>query len=66
MIVGRPRFARTSCAACLVAAMTPLERPQPPPSERDAQLRYAVLESQVRIATVTQGLDPTIGYLHVY
>ncbi len=25
---------------------------------------YAVLESQVRIATVTQGLDPTIGYLH--
>jgi CRISPR-associated protein Cas1 len=27
---------------------------------------YAVLESQVRIATVSQGLDPTIGYLHVY
>ena len=26
---------------------------------------YAVLESQVRIATVSQGLDPTIGYLHV-
>ena len=25
---------------------------------------YAVLESQVRIATVAQGLDPTIGYLH--
>src|SRR5215204_2991112 len=25
---------------------------------------YAVLESQVRIATVSQGLDPTIGYLH--
>lgn len=24
----------------------------------------AVLESQVRIATVAQGLDPTIGYLH--
>jgi len=26
---------------------------------------YAVLESQVRIATVSQGLDPTISYLHV-
>jgi CRISPR-associated endonuclease Cas1 len=26
---------------------------------------YTVLESQVRIATVSQGLDPTIGYLHV-
>jgi CRISPR-associated endonuclease Cas1 len=25
---------------------------------------YAVLESQVRIATVAAGLDPTIGYLH--
>jgi CRISPR-associated endonuclease Cas1 len=25
---------------------------------------YAVLESKVRIATVSQGLDPTIGYLH--
>jgi CRISPR-associated protein Cas1 len=25
---------------------------------------YAVLESQVRKATVAQGLDPTIGYLH--
>jgi len=25
---------------------------------------YAVLESQVRIATISQGLDPTIGYLH--
>lgn len=25
---------------------------------------YAVLESQVRIATVFKGLDPTIGYLH--
>jgi CRISPR-associated protein Cas1 len=25
---------------------------------------YAVLESQVRIATVSQGLDPTIGYLY--
>lgn len=25
---------------------------------------YAVLESQVRIATVAQGLDPTIGYLY--
>lgn len=25
---------------------------------------YAVLESQVRIATVSLGLDPTIGYLH--
>jgi CRISPR-associated protein Cas1 len=25
---------------------------------------YAVLESQVRIAVVSQGLDPTIGYLH--
>jgi CRISPR/Cas system-associated endonuclease Cas1 len=25
---------------------------------------YAVLESQVRIATVAQGLDPTIGNLH--
>ncbi len=25
---------------------------------------YAVLESQVRIATTAQGLDPTIGYLH--
>lgn len=27
---------------------------------------YAVLESQVRIAAISQGLDPTIGYLHVY
>jgi CRISPR-associated protein Cas1 len=25
---------------------------------------YAVLESQVRIATVSEGLDPMIGYLH--
>lgn len=25
---------------------------------------YAVLESQVRIATVAQGLDPAVGYLH--
>ncbi len=25
---------------------------------------YGVLESQVRIATVAAGLDPTIGYLH--
>jgi CRISPR-associated protein Cas1 len=25
---------------------------------------YTVLESQVRIAAVAQGLDPTIGYLH--
>ncbi len=25
---------------------------------------YAVLESQVRISLVSQGLDPTIGYLH--
>jgi CRISP-associated protein Cas1 len=25
---------------------------------------YAVLESQVRIATLAQGLDPTVGYLH--
>jgi CRISP-associated protein Cas1 len=25
---------------------------------------YAVLEIQVRIATVSYGLDPTIGYLH--
>jgi CRISPR-associated protein Cas1 len=25
---------------------------------------YAVLESQVRIATLSQGLDPMIGYLH--
>jgi len=25
---------------------------------------YAVSETQVRIATVVQGLDPTIGYLH--
>ena len=25
---------------------------------------YGVLESQVRIATVTAGLDPRIGYLH--
>jgi CRISPR-associated protein Cas1 len=25
---------------------------------------YAVLESQVRIATVSQGLDPTIAYLY--
>jgi CRISP-associated protein Cas1 len=25
---------------------------------------YAVLESQVRISTVAQGLDPMIGYLH--
>jgi CRISP-associated protein Cas1 len=27
---------------------------------------YAVLEGQVRIATVSQGLDPTIGYLYSY
>jgi len=27
---------------------------------------YAVLESQVRIAIAEDGLDPTIGYLHVY
>ncbi len=27
---------------------------------------YAVLESQVRIAAVAQGLDPTIGYLHAH
>jgi len=26
---------------------------------------YAVLESQVLIAAISQGLDPTIGYLHV-
>jgi CRISPR-associated protein Cas1 len=26
---------------------------------------YGCLESQVRVATVTAGLDPTIGYLHV-
>jgi CRISP-associated protein Cas1 len=26
---------------------------------------FAVLESQVPIATVAQGLDPTIGYVHV-
>jgi CRISP-associated protein Cas1 len=26
---------------------------------------YAVLESQVRIASVAQGLVPTIGYLHI-
>lgn len=25
---------------------------------------YAVLESQMRIALISQGLDPTIGYLH--
>jgi CRISPR-associated protein Cas1 len=25
---------------------------------------YAVLESELHIAAVTQGLDPTIGYLH--
>jgi CRISP-associated protein Cas1 len=32
----------------------------------NAMLNYAyvVLESQVRIGTVAQGLDPTIGYLH--
>jgi CRISPR-associated endonuclease Cas1 len=27
---------------------------------------YAVLESQVRIAAVSQGLDPTVGYLHAF
>ena len=27
---------------------------------------YALLESQVRIAIAEVGLDPTIGYLHVY
>jgi CRISPR-associated protein Cas1 len=26
---------------------------------------HAVLESQVRIATISQGLDPEIGYLHI-
>lgn len=42
------------------------ERPQPPRHPVNAMLNYAyaVLESQVRIAAVTQGLDPTIGYLH--
>src|SRR5262249_2266416 len=32
----------------------------------NAMLNYAyrVLETQVKIATVTAGLDPTIGYLH--
>jgi CRISPR-associated protein Cas1 len=32
----------------------------------NAMLNYAytVLESELRIATVAQGLDPTIGYLH--
>jgi CRISPR-associated protein Cas1 len=32
----------------------------------NAMLNYAyeVLKSQVRIAAVSQGLDPTIGYLH--
>jgi CRISP-associated protein Cas1 len=25
---------------------------------------YAVLESQMRIAAASQGLDPAIGYLH--
>ena len=25
---------------------------------------YTVLESQLRIAAVSQGLDPTVGYLH--
>src|SRR5829696_2078315 len=25
---------------------------------------YAVLESQVRVSTIAQGLDPMIGYLH--
>ena len=27
---------------------------------------YAVLESQLRIATVAQGLGPAVGYLHTY
>jgi len=27
---------------------------------------YAVLESQARIATIAQGLDPAIGYLHTF
>jgi CRISPR/Cas system-associated endonuclease Cas1 len=34
-----------------------------PPGERNAQIRLCVLESQVLFATVSQGLDPTIGYL---
>ena len=43
------------------------ERPQPPcdyPVNAMLNYAYAVLESQVRIAAVSQGLDPTIGYLH--
>jgi CRISPR-associated protein Cas1 len=55
-----------SCAASLVTAMTPLERRKPPHHPVNAMLNYAyaVLESQVRIAAVSQGLDPTIAYLH--
>jgi CRISPR/Cas system-associated endonuclease Cas1 len=31
----------------------------------NAMLNFdAVLESQVRIPTVSKGLDPTVGYLH--
>jgi CRISPR-associated protein Cas1 len=42
------------------------ERPHPPRHLVNEMLNYAyaVLESQVRIATVSQGLDSTIGYLH--
>ena len=39
-------------------------RHAPHPVHAMLNYTYAVLESQVRIATVSQGLDPTIGYLH--
>jgi CRISPR/Cas system-associated endonuclease Cas1 len=67
MIVDKLGLERTSCAVALAAAMTQCERPQPPRHPVNAILNYAyaVLESQVlRIATVSQGLDLTIGYLH--
>jgi len=35
------------------------------PNECHPQLAYAVLESQVRITTVSQVLNSTIGYLYV-
>jgi hypothetical protein len=37
---------------------------EPQDGERDAELRTGVLETQVRMAVVAAGLDPTIGYFH--
>ena len=38
--------------------------PRLPPGERDAKVRLRRVGGQVRIATVSQGLEPHIGYVH--